>query len=78
MPAFLRGALALVLLASNTVLWCAPLFACALLKLLLPLAAVRRLVDPALNAFADAWVACNSAWMRLLLPTAWDLSLIHI
>jgi len=73
MPAFLRGALALVLLASNTVLWCTPLFACALLKLLLPVAAVRRLVDPVLNAFANAWVACNSAWMGLLLPTTWDV-----
>jgi len=73
MPSFLRGALAVVLLAVNTVLWCTPLFVFALLKLVLPFPAVRRLVDPVLNAFANAWVACNSAWMGLLLPTAWDV-----
>jgi 1-acyl-sn-glycerol-3-phosphate acyltransferase len=72
MLAFLRGVRSLVLLVVNTLFWCALLLACAVVKLLLPLAAVRRRVDPVLNALANAWVACNSAWMRLL-PTAWDV-----
>ena len=46
LPAPMRGALAALLLALNTLFWCWPLFVLALLKLLLPVAAVtfrRRL-----------------------------------
>ncbi|HEY0822352.1 MAG TPA: acyltransferase, partial [Ramlibacter sp.] len=71
MPSFLRGVLAVLLLVLNTLFWCAPLFVGALVKLLLPFEAVRRAVDPVLNALANGWVACNSGWMRLTQPTAW-------
>ncbi|RYF16736.1 MAG: acyltransferase [Comamonadaceae bacterium] len=73
MPSFLRGALALLLLVLNTLFWCAPIFAGALVKLALPFGAVRRPIDRFLNACANAWVACNSAWMRLLHSTRWDV-----
>ena len=73
MPSLLRGVLALLLLALNTFFWCVPVILGALVKLALPFAPVRRAIDPLLNAFANAWVACNSAWMRLLLPTRWDV-----
>jgi 1-acyl-sn-glycerol-3-phosphate acyltransferase len=73
MPSFLRGLLCALLLALNTLFWSVFVFAGALVKLVLPLAAVRRRVDPVLNAFADGWVACNSAWMRAVLPTRWDV-----
>lgn len=73
MPAFLRGSIGLLLLILNTLAWCTPLFVLALVKLVLPFPAVRRRVDPLLNAAASAWVSCNSAWMRLLQPTEWDV-----
>ncbi|MBC5783565.1 acyltransferase [Ramlibacter sp. USB13] len=73
MPSFLRGALALLLLVLNTLVWSLPVFAGALLKLALPFPAVRRRVDPVLNAFANGWVACNSGWMHLAQPTRWDV-----
>ena len=69
----LRGVLALLLLALNTVFWCLPLLALSLVKLVLPFAAVRRRMDPLLNAIATGWVACNSGWMRLTQRTAWDI-----
>ena len=69
----LRGVLALLLLALNTVFWCLPLFALSLVKLALPFAAVRRRIDPLLNAIATGWIACNSGWMRLTQRTAWDI-----
>ncbi len=53
----------------NTVVCVLPLFTCALAKLLLPFAFVRRRVDPVLHAIAGWWVAGNSLWMRLLHPT---------
>ena len=73
LPPGLRGALACLLLALNTLFWCMPLFALALLKLVLPFAPVRRRIDPLLNAIAGAWIACNGAWMNLTQRTAWDV-----
>lgn len=71
---FLRGVAALSLLVLNTVAWCAALFVLALAKLALPFAAARRRTDPLLNALATGWIACNSAWMRLLHGTTWDVA----
>jgi 1-acyl-sn-glycerol-3-phosphate acyltransferase len=73
LPPFVRGALAFLLLALNTLFWCTLLFALSLVKLLLPLRAVRVRVDPMLNAMATGWIACNGAWMRLTQRTAWDV-----
>ncbi|HET8747034.1 MAG TPA: acyltransferase [Ramlibacter sp.] len=73
LPAPVRGGIAIVALAVNTVLCSLPLFAFALLKLLFPFAWMRRRVDPVLNAIARTWVAGNSLWMRLLHPTRWDV-----
>ncbi len=70
MPSFLRGVLVLVALVLNTLFWSLPLFAGALLKLLLPFAPLRRRIDRSLNALANGWVACNSLWIRGL-PTRW-------
>jgi 1-acyl-sn-glycerol-3-phosphate acyltransferase len=73
LPAPVRGALALLALAVNTLVCTLPLFAFALLKLLVPIAAVRHRIDPVLHAIANAWVAGNSLWMRLLHPTRWEV-----
>jgi 1-acyl-sn-glycerol-3-phosphate acyltransferase len=73
LPPFLRGSIALVLLALNTLFWCLALFACALVKLLLPFHAVRVRIDPVLNRIAGLWIACNSGWMRLTQGTDWDV-----
>jgi 1-acyl-sn-glycerol-3-phosphate acyltransferase len=73
LPSFLRGAIALVLLVVNTLFWCLLLFACALVKLAFPFPAVRRRIDPVLNAIATCWIACNSGWMRLTQAMDWDV-----
>ena len=73
LPPVLRGLIASVLFVVNTVFWCTPLFAFALVKLVLPFAAVRRAVDPLLNTIAAGWQSCNSAWMALVQPTRWDV-----
>jgi 1-acyl-sn-glycerol-3-phosphate acyltransferase len=74
LPPFARGIVAALLLAGNTLLWCSLLFVFALLKLALPLPAVRVRVDRVLNGIATRWIACNSAWMRLTQPLDWDVS----
>jgi len=73
LPPVLRGAIAFVLLAINTLFWCTLLFAFALVKLVLPFQPIRKRIDPILNGIATLWVACNSGWMRLTQNTRWDV-----
>ena len=73
LPAPLRAGVALALLVVNTLWWCGLLFLLALVRLLLPGRAVRRVLDPLLNAVATAWIGGNSGWMRLTQGTRWDV-----
>ena len=73
LPPVVRGVIAFVLLVINTVFWCSLLFIFSLVKLVLPLAPVRRLIDPLLNAIASGWISGNSAWMALTQDTRWDV-----
>ncbi len=74
LPPVLRGVIAFAALVLNTLFWCALLLALSLVKLVLPFAVIRRAIDPALNAIATAWIACNSGWMRLTQNTHWTIS----
>lgn len=73
LPPVVCGVIAFVLLAVNTLFWCSLLLLVSVVKLVLPFAPVRQLVDPILNAIATAWVACNSGWMALTQRTRWDV-----
>jgi 1-acyl-sn-glycerol-3-phosphate acyltransferase len=73
LPPVLRGVLAALLLALNILVWCGLLFLLALVKLLLPFAAVRRRIDPLLNAVAANWISGNSGWMRLTQNARWSV-----
>jgi 1-acyl-sn-glycerol-3-phosphate acyltransferase len=74
LPPTIRGLLAAMLLILNTLAWCTPLFALAIVKLLLPLEGVRAAVDRILNALATGWIACNSGSMRLTQRAQWDVA----
>ncbi|WP_409558486.1 acyltransferase [Achromobacter sp.] len=71
--AWITGVISSIWLAINTLFWCLLLFPISLLKLALPFASVRRVIDPVLNGIATAWVACNSAWFAHIQPQAWDI-----
>ena len=73
LPAPLRGVLASLLLALNTLFWCWPLFAITLLRLLLPFQAVRQALNPLVSFIHESWVSCNKAWMNLVRHTRWDV-----
>ncbi|WP_225781943.1 acyltransferase [Xenophilus sp. Marseille-Q4582] len=73
LPSPLRGLIAGLLLVVNTLFWAAPLFLLALLKLLLPVRALRRPLDRALNACASGWIQCNNLWIRLVQRERWDV-----
>ena len=73
LPAPLRGVLAGFMLALNTLAHCGPLFAVALLKLLLPIPAIQRLLRYVMHGIGESWISVNKFWMNLVYPTRWDV-----
>ncbi|MGB0504371.1 MAG: acyltransferase, partial [Thalassolituus sp.] len=63
MPATLTGIIASVLLLLNTLFWSCLLFPLTFLKVIIPIAPVRRVLTALLAAVANAWISCNSGWM---------------
>jgi 1-acyl-sn-glycerol-3-phosphate acyltransferase len=61
----LRGCVIFSALTANTVFWCMPLFALALVKLLVPNAAFRRVVTRYLMVIGESWVAWNAMILGL-------------
>ena len=64
----------LLLIALNTLLHCAPLFAVALFKALLPWARVRRACNPLLTGVAESWIGVNSAMTDAFTRTRFDIA----
>jgi 1-acyl-sn-glycerol-3-phosphate acyltransferase len=59
-----RGVLTFGILSVNTVFWFVPLMTLALLKLLLPIAAVRRVLTRWLMRLAENWITVNALALR--------------
>ncbi len=74
LPHALRGALTALLIGLNTLFWCAPLFAIALLKFMVPVTAWRVLCTRVLIAIATAWVSVNSALFEVFHRIHWVIS----
>ena len=69
----LKGVVASVALGLNVVLVFAAMVPFALLKLLVPARAMRRLCDRVLNALAGRWVAFNGIILAAVGRTRWDV-----
>ncbi|KDD67916.1 acyltransferase [Pseudomonas mandelii PD30] len=74
LPAPLRGVIASLLLALNTIACCTPLFIVAIFKLILPFPSAQRFTDWLMSHIHEAWISNNKAWMDLLGHTRWTLS----
>ncbi len=59
-----RGILTFGVMTVNTVFWFVPVMTLALLKLLLPIAAVRRALTRWLMGLAENWIAVNALALR--------------
>ncbi len=73
LPAALRGVLTSLIMGLSTLLLTGSMMLPALIKLLLPLAAVRTGCDRVLTTLASAWVAINNAWIAAVRPGPWDV-----
>jgi len=66
-----RGVLTFGVLAVNTIFWFVPLMILALLKLLLPVASVRRVLTRWLMWIAENWIAVNALALRGVGSRGW-------
>ncbi len=73
LPPLLVGLIASVLMAINALFWVPILLLVSLVKLIIPVKAVRLLIDPVLLRIAENWISGNSAWMALTQRTQWDV-----
>ena len=74
LPAPLRGVLASLLLALNTIACCTPLFIVSLFKLCLPFPAAQRVTGELMRHIHEAWISSNKGWMQLLGNTRWQVN----
>ncbi|MFZ2288108.1 MAG: acyltransferase [Halopseudomonas yangmingensis] len=72
LPAALRGTIAALLLALNTLFWASLLIPLSLLKLL-PIPPLQRLLTRVLIRIAEIWILGNSGWMHLNRRIEWDI-----
>ena len=73
LPAPLRGVIASLFLAINTIVCCTPLFVVAIFKLCLPFKPAQRVTDELMRHIHQAWVGNNKRWMDLLGKTRWHI-----
>jgi 1-acyl-sn-glycerol-3-phosphate acyltransferase len=73
LPYPIRVPFVLILLAANLVAHVTPLFALTLLKLLLPIPAIRRACAYALIAIAQSWIAVNNRLFDGFTRTRWAI-----
>ena len=73
LPPLPTALIATLLMVLNALFWVPILLLVALIKLLLPVKAIRLRIDPVLLAIAEAWISCNSGWMALTQRTQWDV-----
>jgi len=71
LPRPIRMTLAMLALAVNVVLHVLPLFVFTLIKLVLPLAGVRRACSRVLVAIAESWIGVNNVLFDLFTRTRW-------
>ena len=70
----IKGSFAAAVLAVNAIAICAAMLPVALVKLVLPFAAVRRGADRVLMALAQSWIGVNGWWMALVQRIRWDVT----
>lgn len=71
LPAPVLRAVSFLLLALNTAICATVLLSLAVIKLVVPVNAVRRRIDPLLHTVAEQWIANNGIWIGLAQQVDW-------
>lgn len=75
LPRPVHGVIMALLLLTNTVFWVIPLYILVVIKLLLPITAVRHRLSDVMSLLAQTWAACNSLLANHLMRIDWDIRL---
>ncbi len=73
LPHPIRGLIAFSLLSLNTVAGSMAILPLALVKLVVPIPAVRKRIDPMLNAIVEWWIEGNGRWISLMQDVEWEV-----
>jgi 1-acyl-sn-glycerol-3-phosphate acyltransferase len=73
LPAPVRGLISFVLLSLNTVVFSVAIFPLAVVKLIAPVAGVRRRIDRLLHGIIERWIAGNGVWIALTRNVTWSV-----
>lgn len=73
LPGPIKGIVSMLLISLNTILICIPLFAVALLKLLLPVKAIRAFFNRILDGLATTWISINNGIHALTKKIRWQV-----
>ena len=73
LPHPIRGLIAFSLLSLNTVAGSMAILPLALVKLVVPIPAVRKRIDPMLNAIVEWWIEGNGRWISLMQDVQWEV-----
>ena len=63
---YLRGILSFLAVVLNTLFWCIFLLSVAVLKLLVPVEAWKRICTKIIINVGECWIYCNGLWIKLL------------
>ena len=69
----LKGLLIFSACTIQTIIWFVPLFALAIVKLLIPIKTVRRVLTRWIMKIGEHWVSINSFLFSLVNDTTWDI-----
>ena len=69
----IKGGFASLVLVLNVLVCFSVMIPVALIKLLVPLAFVRRFTDVLLNKIAETWIGVNSFWMKAVQGKPWQV-----
>ena len=69
----LKGLLTFSACTIHTIFFVLPLILLALIKLIVPVPAIRRVITRWLMAIGEAWIATNAMIFRLVNDTTWDI-----
>ncbi|WP_027714977.1 acyltransferase [Desulfuromonas sp. TF] len=73
LPPILLAGLSLLLYLINTIFWCLPVYALALLKVIFPLQVFQRICARAMTGLAQGWVWGLRVVIRLTQKIEWDV-----
>ena len=73
LPGTVRGVLAAIFWVVNLLFWVIFLLPFAIIKLIVPIKAVRRPMDSVLNFICTRWASCNKMFLMFLNDIRWDV-----